>query len=103
MRRPCVGRAARVVVGKRRPAVAAFHMQKNFSEGVVADAALHQQRLLRNGGHQVRPVPEIIHSVDVTWIAVAMPFAAKVRLPVVPSPASRIVSEVIAIVMTPPA
>jgi hypothetical protein len=44
----------------------------------------------------------MIHSVAVTLIAVATPFAAKVRLPVVPRPARRMVSLVIAIVMTPP-
>ena len=46
-------------------------------------------------------MPEIIHSVDAILIAVAIPFAANVRLPVVPAPAKRIVSDVMAIVMTP--
>jgi hypothetical protein len=43
----------------------------------------------------------MIHSVVVTFIAVAIPLAASVRLPVVPAPAKRIVSVVIAIVTTP--
>ena len=43
----------------------------------------------------------MIHSVLVTLIAVAMPFAASVLDPVVPAPAKRIVSLVIAIVITP--
>ena len=43
----------------------------------------------------------MIHSVDVSLIAVATPFAASVRLPVVPAPARRMVSVVMAIVITP--
>lgn len=43
----------------------------------------------------------MIHSVEVSLMAVAMPFAASVLLPVVPAPASRIVSVVIAMVTTP--
>src|SRR5882762_2851259 len=43
----------------------------------------------------------MIHSVAVTLIAVAIPLAASVRLPVAPEPASRIVSDVIERVMTP--
>lgn len=35
-------------------------------------------------------------------MAVAIPFAARVRLPVVPAPANTKVSEVIAIVIVPP-
>ena len=48
-------------------------------------------------------MPEIIHSVDVNFIAVATPFAASVREPVVPAPARRIVSVVMAMVITPAA
>lgn len=44
------------------------------------------------------PDPEIIHSVEVIFKAVAIPFAANVLLPVVPGPAHLKVSEVIAIV-----
>jgi hypothetical protein len=40
----------------------------------------------------VNPVPLINHDVVVTFSAVAIPFAAKVRLPVVPGPANLIVS-----------
>ena len=47
------------------------------------------------------PVPLIIHSVEVILIAVATPFAASVREPVVPAPARRIVSVVMAIVTVP--
>ena len=46
----------------------------------------------------VRFVPLIIHDVDATFNAVAMPFAASVRLPVLPEPARVSVSDVIAIV-----
>jgi hypothetical protein len=49
----------------------------------------------------VNPLPEISHSVEVTLIAVADPFAARVREPVVPAGDKRIVSVVMAIVMTP--
>jgi hypothetical protein len=45
----------------------------------------------------------MIHSVAVILIAVATPFAASVRLVLLPVPASRMVSVVIAIVMTPAA
>jgi hypothetical protein len=55
---------------------------------------------LNDSGH-VNPVPEIIHSVLVNLIAVAIPFAARVLLPVVPAGDKRIVSVVIAIVTTP--
>jgi hypothetical protein len=40
----------------------------------------------------------MIHEVEVTLTAVAMPYAASVREPVVPAPARYIVSVVIAIV-----
>jgi hypothetical protein len=49
----------------------------------------------------VKPLPEIIHSVEVILIQVAEPFAAKVLEPVVPAGDKRIVSVVIAIVTTP--
>ena len=49
----------------------------------------------------VRPVQLIIHRVDVIFIAVATPFAASVLEPVVPVHASTIVSDVIAMVITP--
>ena len=58
--------------------------------------------MLYSTHNYVRLVPEIIHLVEVTLIAVATPFAASVLLPVVPAPASTSVSEVIAIVITPP-
>lgn len=51
--------------------------------------------------YYVNPVPLIIHSVEVILSAVAIPFAANVLLPVVPAPANRIVSDVIAIVTVP--
>jgi len=46
-------------------------------------------------------VPLISQRVDVTLIAVAMPLAASVLLPVVPAPAITRVSVVIAIVIVP--
>ncbi len=46
----------------------------------------------------VSPVPEIIHDVVAIFSAVAMPFAARVRDPVVPVPANVMVSDVMAIV-----
>jgi hypothetical protein len=49
----------------------------------------------------VNPLPEISHSVEVILIAVAEPFAARVRDPVVPAGDNRIVSVVMAIVTTP--
>jgi hypothetical protein len=49
----------------------------------------------------VNPLPEISHSVAVTFTQVADPFAAKVRDPVVPAGDKRIVSVVIAMVTTP--
>ncbi len=52
---------------------------------------------------QVSPVPLMIHSVLVTFLAMATPLAASVRLPVVPAPARRMVSLVIAIVSVPAA
>lgn len=51
--------------------------------------------------YYVNPVPEIIQRVDVTLIAVATPFAARVLDPVVPVPAKTNVSVVIEIVITP--
>ena len=48
--------------------------------------------------YYVRFVQEIIHLVLVTFIAVAIPFAVSVLLPVVPAPASTSVSVVIAMV-----
>lgn len=45
----------------------------------------------------------MIHSVVDIFKAVAMPFAAKVREPVAPLPANRIVSDVMAIVNEPAA
>lgn len=70
--------------------------------------ARHQQSLRRknqtaiweNDVH-VSPVPLMIHSVEATLSAVAMPFAASVRVPVVPAPASLMVSVVIAILRAP--
>ena len=53
--------------------------------------------------HQVSPTPSMIHSVDVNLSATAMPLAASVLLPVVPAPARRIVSAVMAMVTTPAA
>lgn len=50
----------------------------------------------------MRLVPDIIQRVLVIFIAVATPFAARVRDPVVPAPARTRVSVVIAIVITPP-
>lgn len=47
------------------------------------------------------PLPDMIHSVLVILIHVATPFASSVREPVAPSPARRIVSDVMAIVTTP--
>lgn len=49
----------------------------------------------------MRLVPDIIHLVLVTFIAVATPFAESVRDPVVPAPASTRVSVVISIVTAP--
>jgi hypothetical protein len=49
----------------------------------------------------VKPLPEISHSVAVTLIAVADPFAARVLDPVVPAGDNRIVSVVMAMVTTP--
>ena len=49
----------------------------------------------------VKPLPEISHSVDVTLMHVAEPFAASVREPVVSAGDKRIVSVVMAIVITP--
>lgn len=49
----------------------------------------------------MRLVPDIIQRVLVTFIAVATPFAARVRDHVVHAPASTRVSVVIAIVITP--
>ncbi len=43
-------------------------------------------------------MPLMIQLVDATFIAVAIPFAANVRLPVVPAPANVMVSVVIEIV-----
>jgi hypothetical protein len=57
---------------------------------------------LYSAHNYVRLVPDIIHLVLVTLIAVAIPFAASVLLPVVPAQARTRVSEVIAMVMTPP-
>ena len=50
----------------------------------------------------VRLVHEIIQRVLVIFTAVAIPFAARVLLPVVPAHARTRVSEVIEIVITPP-
>lgn len=47
-------------------------------------------------------MPLTIQRVEVTLVAVATPFAARVRDPVVPAPAKTKVSEVMAIVITPP-
>ena len=47
-------------------------------------------------------MPEIIQRVAVILSAVAMPFAAKVLLPVVPADDNTRVSVVMAIVITPP-
>jgi hypothetical protein len=44
------------------------------------------------------PLPDISHVVEVSFTAVATPYAARVRDPVVPGPAKYIVSVVIAIV-----
>src|ERR1035437_4885799 len=78
---------------------------------------IHKHCLVQRGNHSeegrrssqkcmqerfhVRPFPEIIHSVDVTFKAEAIPFAANVRFPVVPAPDRYIASVVIAIVITP--
>ena len=56
---------------------------------------------MRDACHQVSPVPDMIHSVEVTFTAVAIPLAVSVREPVVPVPASRMVSLVMAIVIVP--
>lgn len=50
--------------------------------------------------YYVSHVQEIIHSVEVNFIAVATPLAARVLLPVVHAHASLIVSVVIEIVIT---
>ena len=56
----------------------------------------HHQRLLK--GHQVNAVPEISHVVEVSFRAVATPYCARVREPVVPALARYIVSLLIAMV-----
>lgn len=60
-----------------------------------------QKGFVDSHSYQVNPVPEMIHSVLVIFTAVATPLAASEREPVVPVPARRIVSVVIAMVMTP--
>ena len=51
--------------------------------------------------HQVIPVPLIIHSVVVSFSTTARPFAARLRVPVVPAPARRKVSVTTAMEITP--
>ena len=68
--------------------------------GTLRREETRKEHLLQR--HQVNPDPAIIHSVDVTFNAVATPLAASVRLPVVPSGARRMVSVVMAMVITPP-
>jgi hypothetical protein len=55
---------------------------------------------LKCAAHQVRPDPEISQVVEVILIAVAEPYRAKLRDPVVPAEDRYIVSVVIAIVTT---
>lgn len=59
--------------------------------------SMQDQQDDRNFDH-VSPNPEIIHLVDVILMAVAMPLAASVRLPVVPPGERAIVSDVMAMV-----
>jgi hypothetical protein len=47
----------------------------------------------------VRPLPEIIQAVLVIFKAVAVPYCANVRVPVVPKPAKYIVSVVMAMLI----
>jgi hypothetical protein len=72
----------------------------NNSRGGFGKRPLVHKRDLLCTAH-VNPLPEISHSVEVTLMQVADPFAASVREPVVPAGDKRIVSVVMAIVTTP--
>lgn len=67
----------------------------------VKEAALFagfQVAYVTGGVGSVRPTPPIDQVVDVSFIAVALPYCARVRLQVVPAPSRYSVSSVIAIV-----